>query len=182
MRINTINDNKIELYLSDEEVENIFGGYELIDYDAPECRIKIHSLIISAAPKTLFPLDCERVLIEVKPKEYGCTLTLTKVYSSIKKYRQVSRIKTEVYIFENSDNLLAALNALKNINAQYSELYTNENKYAVIVGINRKSIDTTTLLREYCKIICREIDALKIREYWQPICKTKAIKKLSEFF
>ena len=79
MRINNISDSVIELYLSNDEIENIFGGYEFIDYDVPESRIKIHSLLLSAEPKTLSRIDCDKILIEVRPQNSGCTLTLTKI-------------------------------------------------------------------------------------------------------
>lgn len=182
MKINTINENKIELYLTDEEVDDIFGGYELIDYNTPECRIKIHSLIISAAPKSLFPLDCERIFIEVRPKGYGCTITLTKEYHSVKKYRKAIRTKISICIFENSEDMLSAVNILKSINANYSELYSRENRYALIIKTNYGIQNGVHNLGEYCIMRNDELTAEKIREYWYPICKECAIEKLSKFF
>lgn len=182
MKINRANDQRIELYLSDEEIESLFGSYELIDYNIPECRIKIHSLLISAATDELFPLDCKRLLIEVKPKDYGCTISLTKVYDTAKKYRQIKRNKTIVCIFENSDNMLASITALTALNAQNSELYTNKNQYAIIAETKYINYDDTVLLREYCKIKKREIDAVRIREYWRPVCTENAIENLAKAF
>ncbi|MBO4693316.1 MAG: adaptor protein MecA [Clostridia bacterium] len=182
MKINTMRDDKIELYLSDEEIEKIFGGYDLIDYDAPECRIKIHSLLLSAAPCTLLPLNCDRVLIEVKPKEYGCTITLTKIYGSPKKYRQSAKMKTIVFVFEDSNSMIASTNCMKALKAEKSELYSNGKEYALIIISNRENKKTIAGLCEYCTIKLRRTEAERIREYWQPVCTSKALEKLCEFF
>lgn len=182
MKINTMNDNKIELFLSDEEVEKIFGGYELIDYDLPECRIKIHSLLISAAPEGAFPLDCDKVSIEVKPKEFGCTIALTKIYKSSKRYRQVKANKTVIVIFKNSSDLIDALGALIMLRAEESELYSLNSKYAVIAEAKNKSRDIITHLGEFGTVSRQKNDAVRIKEYWQLICGDNAIQKLYDCF
>ena len=181
MRVNSQSENNIELYLSDEEIEKIFGGYELIDYDSPECRVKLHALLISAAPEMLFPLECDRVLIEVKPKDYGCTIALTKIHTRVKTYRQ-AKAKTLTLIFENSEYMIRAITALKALSAEKSELYTYEKRYALIIAVRQDDKNTLTHLGEYCKVENRRSYAEKIREYWQPVCKNNAIDKLSAVF
>lgn len=182
MRINNINESIIELYLSDDEIENIFGGYEFIDYDTPENRIKIHSLLTSAAPKAMLPIDCNKILIEVRPKKSGCTITLTKIYKMSKKYRQIKDATLITLIFEDSDSLIKSVEILKSLNIQSSNLYTKGEKYALIINIRQENKNLITHLSEYCKISKRRADAEKITEYWQPICKNEAVKKLSEVF
>ena len=182
MKINTVNENRIDIYLSEDEINDIFGGYELIDYDAPDCRMKIHNLLAAAIPDMLLPLNCERVLIEVKPKRYGCVITFTKIYGAVKKLRRISSTKTISLIFENSDNLVSSVGALDRLSLVNSELYTYLNKYAVIANVKGNNSAALLHISEYCKIDLGEISAVRIREYWQPICKKNAITHLSNAF
>ena len=182
MKINTINENRIDIFLSDEEISDIFGGYELIDYDAPDCRTKIHNLLAAAIPDMLLPLNCERVLIEVKPRRYGCVITFTKIYGATKKFKRIVNAKTVTLIFENSDSLLSAVGALKLLSAATSELYTYGGNYAVLASIKNENAKVLPHIGEYCKIELNEISAVKVREYWQPICKKGAITRLLAAF
>ena len=76
MRVKTIDENRIVIYLNNQEICDIFGGYEFIDYDAADCRTKIHGLLAAAIPSAIMPFDCDRVLIEVKPEISGCSISL----------------------------------------------------------------------------------------------------------
>lgn len=176
LRINTINENKIEIYLSGGEIRDIFGEYASIDYNDPECRIKIHSLFAATASNIVFPLDCNRVFIEVKPVSTGCVISYTKIYNNI------TEEKTYTLIFSNSENLICSINALKALDCSSSELYINGEKYALIVRSRHANINDMLHLGEYCKISQRKSDAAKIREYWQSVCKKGAILRLTNAF
>lgn len=177
MDILNVTDKRMDIYLSACEVDKIFGGYDYINYDVPECRIKIHSLIAAAIPKSFLPLDCERALIEVKPKQSGCIISFTKVYAGPKKYRVVKRKRIITLIFENSEDLIQSVNILKKLCAEKSELYTLGKRYAIITYLKDESGKNKRRLNEYCRLTYRETDAAKVREYWRLLCKS-AISKL----
>ena len=176
MKINTVDENRIEIYLNNTEIRDIFGEYKLIDYDNPDCRIKIHSLFAASAPDTVFPLDCNRVFIEVKPLSFGCVISYTKIYNNTKK------ANTYTFIFSSSDNLISATKALSELHFTCSELYISGEKYAVIADIKQTDKNGITHLSEYCKVSKSKMDAVKIREYWQPVCKKNAIMRLTNAF
>jgi hypothetical protein len=182
MDIMNVNNKRVDIYLNGVEVEEIFGGYEFIDYDIPECRIKIHSLIAAAMPKSLLPLDCERAVIEVKAKQSGCVISFTKIYSGIKKYRAVKNKRPITLFFENSDDLIRGVGTMKRICADKSELYSRGARYAVISYIKQEKPGYIFQLSEYCRISRKEADAAKVREYWNPLCKHGVIAKLYEAF
>lgn len=182
MRIKTVSSDRIDIYLSNDEIEDIFGGYELIDYDTPECRIRIHSLLAAAMPGRILPLDCERILIEVRPQNPGCRISLTKLYSENTKAASRKPEKTVSMVFENSDNLLLALEALSLTHSTASELYSFGDKYAVIAQIDDENCRRLLHISEYCKVSLNNSDTVKIREYWSLVCKTNAIKKLCGAF
>lgn len=174
LRINTIDENKIEIYLSGGEIKDIFGEYALIDYDDPECRIKIHSLFAATANNIIFPLDCNRVFIEVKPVSTGCVISYTKIYSNIKEE------KIYTLIFSNSENLISSISALKELDCLSSELYINGEKYALI--IKTRHANNMLHISEYCTVSQNKSSAVKIREYWQAVCKKGAILRLTNAF
>ena len=182
MDIMNVNDKRIDIYLTGIEVEEIFGGYESIDYDVPECRVKIHSLIAAAIPKSLLPLDCERAVIEVRPKEFGCVISFTKIYIGPKKYRAVKCKKPVTMFFENSDDLIRSVRILKRICTEKSELYSRGARYAVISYIKYEKPGYIFELSEYCHISRKETDAARVREYWRLLCKHRVIEKLYESF
>ncbi|MBO4432170.1 MAG: hypothetical protein J5852_01425, partial [Clostridia bacterium] len=64
MRVSTVSENRIDIHLSSNELYDIFGGYEYINYGEKDCRAKIHRLICALVPE-IFPLDCKKIMIEV---------------------------------------------------------------------------------------------------------------------
>lgn len=179
MRVNAVGDNRIDIYLSESEMLDTFGGYEYIDYNLPECRNKIHALISSVIPETHLPLDCKKVLIEVKPYNTGCFISFIKVYSGAKRLRTVKHI---TMIFENSDDLISSLWTLKELNALSAGLYSNGRRYALIASLKYEDRKNMLHISEYCKISFKENDAVRIQEYWHPICKRGAINYLASAF
>lgn len=176
MKVYLFDENRVNIYLNLQEINDIFGGYENIDYNMPDCRVKIHGLIAATLPAALLPLDCTKILIEVKPNDAGCTITLTKVYGDKLKCNTITET---VLIFENSEALICSVKELNKLNFRDSELYTNNQKYAIILTMrDNKPIH----ISEYCKVIASNHTSEKIREYWQKICDNNAITLLSNSF
>lgn len=176
MRVCEVEDNKIEIYLSPKEIYDIFGGYEYINYKTAESKGKIHKLLAAAIPEKLLPLDCEQVLIEVRPKSPGCTISLTKVYANSAKPTCVT------FIFNNSEQLISGILPLQALRVISSELYTHCDKYALICSVTRFSGNDELHIGEYCKVTQSKADAIRIKEYWQPVCKSEALTKLTVAF
>ena len=177
MRVSTVNENRIDIHLSADELYDIFGGYDNIDYKKTDCRAKINCLISALVPDMFFPLDCEKILIEVRPSNPGCTISI------IKQYREnESKEKTVTFIYENSNDLILSVELLNELTCKASALYTKGKKYAVICRIKPFEIKKVIHIGEYCKIKYRQIDAVIISEYWQPVCKENAVNKLARAF
>ena len=176
MKVNTVDENRIVIHLNNQEIYDIFGGYEFIDYDAADCRTKIHGLLAAAIPSAIMPFDCERVLIEVKPEINGCAISLTKLHNIGGDNKKSVKNLTVTLIFENSESLISSIEALNLLTHTTSELYTSGKKYAVIYtmdGYRRKEL---IHMSEYCKILQDKISATRIREYWKKICENGAIE------
>lgn len=180
MQVKKIGENRVDIYLNREEIYDIFGGYEFIDYDEKDCRTKIHGLLAAAIPSVFLPIDCNKVFIEIKPLSFGCAISLTKLYiprSPLKK-----DAKTVTMIFENSDSLIQALKALKSLPYTTSKLYNKGKKYALICKIKQHDEDKLIHLSEYCKVAHTHSNTIRIKEYWNPVCEHNAIEKLAAAF
>ena len=177
MRVERKGENRMDILLSRAEINDIFGGYEYIDYEEEECRAKIHSIILTMIPNWLLPLDCKKIVIEVRPASTGCKITLTKVYDLNSK-KEI----TVTMIFKNSENLISALNSLTKIESTKSALYSDGQKYALICGLPPFYKKEVLHISEYSKVSHKTIDAVKIEEYWMPLCESGAIEKLSVAF
>ncbi|MBO7520457.1 MAG: adaptor protein MecA [Clostridia bacterium] len=177
MRVEKTNDNRIDIHLSGTEMKDIFGGYEYIDYNETECRAKIHKIISTLLPNSILPLDCDKLLIEVRPASTGCRISLTKIYE----YKN-SECKTVSMIFEDSETLILALPQIVKLRYRESSLYESDKKYALICSVSSFKTGEALHICEYAKVSIKEIDAVRINEYWHSICKDEAITKLANAF
>lgn len=174
MDVITLNSSKLRISLTYEEISLLFGSYENIDYNNSESKATLNILYKKATELTNFPLDTDRLLIEVKPNNNGCEIYFTKVSEEIKK---TVPPKKAILVFKNTDDLIEfSLLA----NEVKSDLYTLQNKYFIIVyDYGAVSI----ISPEYCtKIIKNEITAEYIKEHGTVICKTNAIEILKSKF
>lgn len=182
MIVNTVNSNRINIILNDDEVSRIFGGYNLIDYDAPECRIKIHNLLAAAIPEELLPLDCDRLLIEVKPLKRGCTISMTKIYNREEARSEPQRQYSIALIFSSSEDMISALRPITELKIITSELYYLNEKYAIVLKCRGIAADDIIGIGEYCAVVTGAAECFKLREYWHCICKKNAVSKLAISF
>lgn len=181
MNIDTINKNKIKISLSDEEIDTLFGGYEMIDYDDPHSKAILNMLLGRALPEDMLPLDCKRVIIEVRPKPDGCTIYFTRVYP-----KSTAKSAEYVFIFSKSDDMLSGITELQRLygeNIDKSCLYTYCEKYFCIALLRGEPGKQIMHLKEYCSDISRETTvAAMVREYGQMICAENAVKRISAAF
>lgn len=182
MRVKTIDENRIVIYLNNQEICDIFGGYEFIDYDAADCRTKIHGLLAAAIPSAIMPFDCDRVLIEVKPEISGCSISLIKLHTVNGNKKTGVKNRTITLIFESIESLIVSIAALNTLKHTTSELYTSGKEYALICTTDVCSREELTHLSEYCEILRDNISAARIREYWEQICEKDVIEELADAF
>lgn len=181
MDINAINKNKIKISLTDEELSSLFGGYDNLNYNNPHSKHTLDMLLNAAIKNKNFPLDSERLLIEVKQEFSGCSIILTKIYSTTpKKYKRTS-ISYNVASFKTSEDMIKCIIALynSNLNIKKSDLYLTDSGYSLILY----SYVPNAFLREYCKNISnnREVSSY-IEEYGNPLCLGDAVYRLGKIF
>ena len=78
MEIEESDSKKLRIILDSNEMTELFGSYEEIDYNDPYIRSALHSLIDRVCPQTSSLSKQDRLLIEVKPYHDGCMIELSK--------------------------------------------------------------------------------------------------------
>lgn len=181
MNIDTVNKNKIKISLSDEEIDTLFGGYEMIDYDDPHSKAILNMLLGRALPEDMLPLDCKRVIIEVCPKSDGCNIYFTRIYP-----KSHAKSAEYIFIFKKSEDMLLGISELHRLygkNIEKSCLYTCQGKYFCIILLKGDPGKQIIHLNEYCSDISREKAlAAKIREHGKMICAQNAVQRIFDAF
>lgn len=184
MRVEAIGKNEFRIYLSDEEISFIFGGYELIGYENKTEKAAMNSLLRLALPPEVYPLDCNKIMLEVKPYNSGCCIYFKKVYSDITHSTAIKESNSVLLIkFKNSEEMITGICEIycRKI-TEAGELYTINNEYYLLLyGMDVKKI---------YKIIGKSgidisDDILKIeyiKEYGIPVCKENAVYKIGSSF
>lgn len=187
MTVDTVSRNKLKICLSGDETNTLFGGYDKINYEDPHTRLVLNTLLQEALPQKAFALDCDRLLIEVKPLENGCIIYLTKLYSNAaRRFHRVSPSECHILIFPDSESLIRAVCELyrrPRTRQIKSDLYRTESSYRLVL-FGEHGVGADLLhLREYCTdILHSPYGAAATAEYGSPICKQNAVKTLGGAF
>ena len=134
MKSFNIGENKIKICLTSDEIEVMFGSYDMIDYDSPRSRAIIDSLICSAMPKSIGEHGCDKVLIEVLPERDGCSIQVTRIYDKGIGLQKNIRKQEYILLFSSSEDLIDFIGSLKPLEVSLitsSELYRIKSSFAL---------------------------------------------------
>ncbi|MEE0808540.1 MAG: adaptor protein MecA [Acutalibacteraceae bacterium] len=179
MKVETLSKTQIKISLSRDEIQTFFGGYNLIDQKNPNSKKMLNLLLKEAIPDEDFPLDCKRVLIEVKPISYGCEILFTKLYNpNLKKIKRIGTLRQFALIFKSSNDLLDFARSAQKGEIIGGSLYIYEGQYALIINTPLEFERRLAHIGEYCKIEGSKTQISKIAEYGTAICKHDALYRL----
>ena len=154
MKTYNINDDKVKICLTDDEVKSLFGSFDMIDYDSPRSRAILDSLICSALPEKVSQRVCEKVLIEVLPERGGCSIQVTRIYAG-KNQRKQRRRSEYILLFECSEDMIKyirSMTASAAIEAEKSRLYRAGGRYALFIAAEGPA-GADPAAREFARII-----------------------------
>lgn len=181
MTVETLSKNKIKINLTDDEIITFFGGYDLIDYKDPTAKKMLHLLLKEALPDEMLPIDCKRVLIEVKPQEGGCAIFFTKMYEGAqKRLRKVMQSKCYSLKFKSSNDLMDFARCAETSYINSNSLYTVDGTYTLIINADKAIAARLTHIGEFCDISDNNTELSAIAEHGLMICKENAIQKLKQ--
>ena len=117
--------------------------YEQIDYQNQKTKDMLKDILYGAKQLTGFSSNGCKLLIEVFPAPMGgCIVYFSNTINTAQNLKRLKikhkSFSPQVYKFENSDDLLAAMNAVHDIRDEHlqSELYLHEKKYYLVIWAN----------------------------------------------
>ncbi len=181
MTVETISKNKVKINLTEDEVLTFFGGYEFIDYKHPPTKKMLHLLLKEALPQEMLPIDCKRVLIEVKPQDNGCAIFFTKMYdNAAKRLRRVPQNIILALSFKNSNDLMDFAKSGQTSDINSSSLYLTGNTYTLLISADKTIVNHLAHIGEFCDIYDNKTELSRIAEHGFLICKENALEKLKK--
>ncbi len=180
-----INDNKLKVVLTAEDMTAYALTCETIDYDNTETKRAFWDILDTAKHRTGFDAASDRVFIQVYPSRGGgCELYVTKLHSDRAKSPlpgehvcRVSRADTsdgltsEIYAFDSMHSLLCACRllwehgAVRSSSAYIAEggdwyylRFESRETYPAIAeyGVRHNLLTADTYIAEHCECICKD--------------------------
>ena len=194
MELKLVNENKLKIILTDEDMAQLDITLEEMDYDNTGTKRIIWEILDKAKHQIGFDAGTEKLYMQVYPaKDGGCLMYVTKdaqipkgsPYTYEKKYR--SKVFTSVkkkrilYMFDNSETLLEACNQLLLIGYNgKSDLFADDSIYYLYIEDNREP--ALDLMSEYGVLINNPMFGFYLDEHTKKIISSDAVKILSEIF
>ncbi len=201
MKVEKINDNKIKITLSLEELEKRKISLTDLEHDSSLAKNLFLSLIEESDLEDEFKLENSQLFIEAfSDNNNTFVITITKIdaipellkYNNenmpIKNKVSTYKVESNIFEFENLDKILSMCAASKNENLFFgrNSLYKLNDRYFIIFKKssvkNKKFIKTFIFLSEYCTSYYNdEIFEASLIEKSTNIIKSTALQKLSNF-
>ena len=190
MELILINEKKLKIMLSPDDMKEYEIDCESVDYDKTETRRAFWSILDAAKQKTGFDAASERVYIQLYPsREGGCEMYVTKIgalpsscKTSQKGMLRVAAERRLAYRFENIGELLEACSRLSSheLDCKSSAFADGAGRcYLYINGIRGFSVpDALSFIAEFSVAEDPERLDAYIGEYCRPICEANAINTL----
>ena len=194
MELKLVNDNKLKIILTNEDMALMDITFEEMDYINNTDTKRIFWDILDKAKHQIgFDAGAEKLFVQVYPdKNGGCLMYVTKdvpkgnPYTYEKKYK--SKLYTGVkkkkvlYMFDNSENLFEACGQLSLTDyTGKSDLFADDNgRYYLSLEDNREQ--SLELVSEYGVLINNPFFGYYLDEHAKKIISSDAIKTFSEIF
>ncbi|MBQ9080499.1 MAG: adaptor protein MecA [Clostridia bacterium] len=197
MELILINDTKLKIMLTEEDMVHYELDCNCANYDNTETRRAFWSILDEAKHRTGFDAASDRVFIQLYPsKEGGCEMYVTKVgllcsAEDRKKFKCSSagsaskHKKAHVFVFDSLHNMIAACRLIGSSKVPpSSDAWIDENGLCYLFLTPDDSIDNSYLygiMNEFGKTA--ETDSLSsyIKEHGKTLCKKCAVETLSVF-
>ena len=189
MELELVNENKLKITLTNEDMEALEITFEDMDYDGDANTRRVLWGILSEAKKqTGFDVTDSGVKFVVHPsKNNGCYILVTKkeqypAYAkSYKKLYTGIKKKRLLYMFECSDNLLDACRQLMLVGyTGKSDIFADDDKYYLYIEDNREYC--LGMISEYGFLVNNPFFSFYLDEHTKKIIAADAVQKFAEIF
>lgn len=150
MNIEQLDETRILISLSENDIEKLEITFEELSLSKPHSRSVLKKLISQASDKTGIELSEKRLFIEALKYEHGFILLITlSEKEHTKKFRIKRYDNSYIFVFVSAEELLRCINALYRMKSRsfLSSVYWCGNKYYLEIKSNN------TLHEKYLRTI-----------------------------
>ena len=190
MELLPINEQKIKIMLSHEDLAAWQLSPDTIDYNTTETRRAFWGILDEAKKKTGFDAAKEKVFVQLYPaKNGGCEMYVTKLHESddsapITFTKGLPSFEKSLYAFSRLEDMLSACARLAECgfsseSTAYAELHTYYLSLGSTSTAKKRSRDSVTLcdlVSEYGKKVANTKEAL-LCEHGECICPDHAVER-----
>ena len=192
MEYKLVNENKLKIILTNEDMALLDITPEEMDYDNTGTKRIFWEILDRAKHQIGFDAGSEKLFVQVYPdKNGGCLMYVTKdgqkgnpyIYEKKYKPKLYTGVKKKrlLYMFENSENLLEACQQLVLIGyTGKSDLFADNSKYFLYIEDNKET--ALELISEYGILLNNPYFGFYLDEHTKKIISSDAVKIFSNIF
>lgn len=187
MNIELLDEKRVLIDLCVEDMQLLSLEYKNLSMKSASNRRIINNLVRIAKIKTGFHTEeGATVFVEAMPYEGGCFILITlkeESKSKNKRYRVIRKKYRKMFIFDNCESMLCAIEKIypnHTTNSYKSTLAIKDNiYYLLILSNNKMNIKEEIIFSEFSKAIVRaNIEIAHILEHSKIISENNAIEKI----
>lgn len=191
MELLKINDKKLKVTLSENDMRDYRLDAEKIDYDCAETRRAFRDILTVAKSRTGFDTDECKIFVQIYPaRDGGCEMFVTKLSDETD---EGIHAFTAVYLFDDLTSLCCACSLLTRCGFRdRSALYGSDRGYYLIISedfrqnnntysVNerRNCVPNYPILDEYGKRLAADKIIPVLKERFKEICPEMAVERMA---
>lgn len=189
MRIERLNNDKIKVTLTTADLINLDIDVEQLAPNSKELHTFLFHIMETIREETGFNPYNGQVVVEATPSRDGISIMVSRLNSASRKiskdqFNNTKSIKakkkriarTEIFYFDNFNDMCAALTEIDNAALAAGSLYSLDNTYCFIIGNEPQFNKSIHIMSEFSvKTSDNSMQAVYISEHWKMIAKHKEL-------
>ena len=183
MELIVINDSKLKIMLSPDDMRDFDLDCDSVDYSSTETRRAFWSILDEAKHRTGFDAASQRIYIQLYPsRQGGCEMYVTKIGSAKSSATCCDEQKRPAYIFDSLDLLLRVCRQLERLDPDISaDAFSDDSgHFLLLLGIDcEKNMQSLSFISEFGETFPPDDVETYISEHCRQFCSGDAVLRLS---
>ena len=192
MELKLVNENKLKIVLTNEDMTSLDITCEEMDYDNTGTKRIFWDILDKAKHQIGFDAGADKLFVQVYPdKNGGCLMYVTKDAQKGNPYTYEKKFKSKLYtgikkkrvlyMFDNSESLIDACEKLNLAGfTGKSDIFAGDGRYYLYIEDNREQ--PLEFVGEYGVLINNPLFGFYLDEHTKKIVSSNAVRVFSEAF
>jgi negative regulator of genetic competence, sporulation and motility len=183
MELIVINDSKLKIMLSPDDMKEFDLDCDSVDYSSTETRRAFWSILDEAKHRTGFDAASQRIYIQLYPsRQGGCEMYVTKIGNAKSPDIFCDDQKRYAYIFNSLDLMIRVCRQLESIELDStSDAFSDDSgHFLLLLGVDpQKDIPNLSFVNEFGESLDFYTVEPYIAEHCKRICSGNAVLRLA---